>query len=89
VQSNLHPLQSGTRVSIAPDLALHFCSASLGKKMDDWTQGIIKKSAPGLEIMDWWEKDLATLSKKSSTTKSSSDDLRCVEHLESEKQGGF
>ena len=32
--------------------------------MDDWTQGIIKKSAPGLEIMDWWEKDLAMLSKK-------------------------
>jgi len=27
--------------------------------------------------------------KKSSTTKGSSDDLRCVEHLESEKQKGF
>jgi len=34
------------------------------EKMEDWTQGIIKKPAPGLEVMDWWEKELASLSKK-------------------------
>jgi hypothetical protein len=49
----------------ASHLILHCTFAQqVWEKMDDWTQGIIKKPAPGLEIMDWWEKDLAMLSKK-------------------------
>jgi hypothetical protein len=32
--------------------------------MEVWTQSIIKKPAQGFEVMDWWEKELAHLSKK-------------------------
>ncbi|PVH35899.1 hypothetical protein PAHAL_7G302500 [Panicum hallii] len=33
-------------------------------RMENWTQSIIKKPAQGMEVMDWWEKKLAHLSKK-------------------------
>ncbi|PAN46043.1 hypothetical protein PAHAL_9G159700 [Panicum hallii] len=32
--------------------------------MEDWTQFLVIKPAPDIQILDWWEKDLVGLPKK-------------------------
>jgi hypothetical protein len=88
LQSNLHTLQSRTGVSVTFDLALHFCSASLG------TDGSLdtvchQEASSGIGSNGLVGEGIGKSVKKGSTLKGGSHDLRWVEYLEGEKQEGL
>ena len=69
LQPDFPTLQHRTGNGFSSVVALPLCWPSMGKKMEQWTQALVERPTQGMQVMDWWEKELVHLPKKTRKVK--------------------
>jgi len=71
----------------AAHLILHCPFARLvWEQMEDWTRELVHPPQGGLQINDWWQKELTHLPKKNKKNKGCVHDVQCLEYSRTNKE---